>query len=641
MKLLKLTLENFKGVQKFELDLNGNNAIIRGDNATGKTSVFDGLIWLLFGRDSLNRTDFGIKTLDANGAVIHHLDHSVEGVIEHEGVTITLKRIYKEKWSKKRGSAIEKLESHTTDYYVDGVPKSKAEYELLIQSLIDGDIFKLITNPIYFNEMLPWQERRNILFEMVDVVSDEDIIKTNHSLERLIGVISERTIDDHKAVIASRKKNIKKALESIPSRIDENYKIVSEIDGIDDSDLTKELETQAEEMSKLRNRIQMVETTGVNPDAMARLEISRSKLDEYLRNFKDPASTRRSILLQEIDEYEDKKRALRIKADEISDSVKATNKYIADLDKEVEDLKTQFYALNTKVFEGGNCPCCGQKLPAGDIEEKRSAFNLHIAEEKAKINTEGKAAQAHKERLLRDLKELERMLEVTRQEILNVEELIKSRNDSLAGLPSKTNPEDTEEYKELLDTISRAEEEVKKSSESHSSMVAYMKDDLSEMEKKWALLNKKQAEQGLVLETKKRIQELEAEHKLLAEELEEIELDEFAIDEFIKVKVNVMSDKINSKFNMAKFILFENQMNGGIKEVCEVTYNNIPYKSLNNAARINIGIDIINAMTQHFKVSAPVFIDNAEAVTKLLECDSQMIQLVVDESCDRLQVTMN
>ena len=75
MKLTKLELLNFKGLKSFAIDFNGD-VVIRGDNATGKTTVFDSVCWLLFGKDSLDRADFEIKTLDG-GEPIHKVNQDV------------------------------------------------------------------------------------------------------------------------------------------------------------------------------------------------------------------------------------------------------------------------------------------------------------------------------------------------------------------------------------------------------------------------------------------------------------------------------------------------------------------------------------------------------------------------------------
>ena len=101
----------------------------------------------------------------------------------------------------------------------------------------------------------------------------------------------------------------------------------------------------------------------------------------------------------------------------------------------------------------------------------------------------------------------------------------------------------------------------------------------------------------------------------------------------------MLEEKINSKFKYARFKLFKTNINGGIEEVCETIFNGVPYSSgLNNAARINVGLDIISTLSEHYGVTAPIFVDNSEAVTKLIDINSQVISLVVSEKDKELRI---
>jgi predicted ATP-dependent endonuclease of OLD family len=154
IKINKMFLRNFKGIQALEIYADGADLKIYGDNATGKTTVFDAFTWLLFGKDSLGRSDFGIRTQDINGNVIHNLEHSVECELSIDDTILTLKKVYAEKWTKKRGSAETEFSGHETKYFINEVPSLKKEYEQKIASLINEELFKIITNPLYFNEHL-------------------------------------------------------------------------------------------------------------------------------------------------------------------------------------------------------------------------------------------------------------------------------------------------------------------------------------------------------------------------------------------------------------------------------------------------------------------------------------------------------
>ena len=96
--------------------------------------------------------------------------------------------------------------------------------------------------------------------------------------------------------------------------------------------------------------------------------------------------------------------------------------------------------------------------------------------------------------------------------------------------------------------------------------------------------------------------------------------------------------RINNKFRLARFKLFEDQINGGLAEVCETTLNGVPYPSINNAGRIQSGMDIIRTLQDHYGIKAPVWIDNRESIIELPEMDCQIISLVVSDADKNLRV---
>jgi hypothetical protein len=137
----------------------------------------------------------------------------------------------------------------------------------------------------------------------------------------------------------------------------------------------------------------------------------------------------------------------------------------------------------------------------------------------------------------------------------------------------------------------------------------------------------------------KRIEELKAQEKKLAAEYERLEGELYLTEEFIRQKVSLLEEKINSKFEMARFKLFNVLVNGAVEECCETTYQGVPFSSLNNGARINVGLDIIRTLARHYNFYPPIFIDNREAVTSLIDMgDQQVISLIVSEKDKELRV---
>src|SRR5690554_5330153 len=270
MKILNLTLQNFKGIRHFNLDTQGKDANIYGDNATGKTTLFDAFTWLMFGKDSLNRADFQIKTLGSDGEPEHGLEHAVEAILElDDGQQIALKKVYKEKWTKKRGSAKAEFTGHTTDHFVDGVPVQKKEYDAKITEIADEELFRLLTDPRYFNEVLHWQKRRELLLEVCGDVSDAEVIASKKELAKLSDILGNRTIEQHRKVIQARKSEINKELEKIPVRIDEVKRGLPNIDDITNPDklpndiakFREQLRAKQEELAQAKAGGQVAEKT--------------------------------------------------------------------------------------------------------------------------------------------------------------------------------------------------------------------------------------------------------------------------------------------------------------------------------------------------------------------------------------------
>jgi hypothetical protein len=135
-----------------------------------------------------------------------------------------------------------------------------------------------------------------------------------------------------------------------------------------------------------------------------------------------------------------------------------------------------------------------------------------------------------------------------------------------------------------------------------------------------------------------RVDELKNRERELAAEFEKLESQLYLTDQFVKTKVRMLESKINSKFKVARFRLFETQINEGINECCETLSNGVPYGSMNNAARIQIGVDICDTLAEHFKTRPPLFVDNAESVTEIPETEAQQIRLVVSPEDNELRV---
>ena len=184
-------------------------------------------------------------------------------------------------------------------------------------------------------------------------------------------------------------------------------------------------------------------------------------------------------------------------------------------------------------------------------------------------------------------------------------------------------------YAELQAEKAVLQEEIRALAEDSSSALADADAAIAEAQGAMDEAAKRLADVDARTKGQRRIDELKAREKLLASEYERLEGELFLTEEFVRAKVAMLTERINARFSVARFKLFDEQVNGGLVETCEVTLNGVPYGSLNHGARVNVGLEIVDVLADHFGFSPPIVIDNAESVTALRPTKGQQIRLVV------------
>lgn len=640
MKIKKLELFNFKGLKSFAIELNGD-VVIRGDNATGKTTVFDSVCWLLFGKDSLDRADFEIKTLDG-GEPIHKVNHEVTGTFTlDEGGTIQLQRVYREKYSSPRGGEVT-MTGHTTDYFVDGVPKKEKEYKEIVSSLVDESIFKLITNPLYFNETYSWQNRRKLLLEMCGDISDEDVIASHSDLKALTDILSGHSVDDHRKVVASKKATINKELDMLPVRIDEALRGKPEVTA-DPEVLRINIDTLNADIEKLENDKTLLQNGHSIVDKRAELKNVQRKIMARETELQMEYKKNRAIKSNEYDAVVAEINRLTAKIEDTKRRIDESAATINLIQGLIGELTIQRSQINAETFVADiddHCPTCGQKLPAEQIQDAYAKAEANYNLKKSKQLEEIERSIALKEQDIEGIKKRDANLEPieTLEALIKAKELL--RGTIAEELEKLTAPvlDDDSEYASLKAEEFMLQMAIDEDNSDHSEEIAELEIKISANKTERMKLEQELNKFAEIKRVDIRVSELEAKQAELSEEKMKLDEASYLMDEFVKAKVNMLEESINARFKLARFKMFNVMLNGNVEECCETTYKGVPYRSMNNAARINVGLDIINALTSYFKVSAPVFIDNAEAVTEFVPVNSQTIKLVVDESEPQLVV---
>jgi DNA repair exonuclease SbcCD ATPase subunit len=632
--LLKtLKIKNFKGIKDLIIDFKRETNIF-GENGTGKTSIPDSFNFLLFDKDSKDSAKFDVQPLDKNNNPIHNLETIIEALLEIDGRAVTLKRVYQEKYSKVRGTAKQEFKGYESQYYVNEVPKKVTEYKAYIGELLGENLFKLITNPLYF-AALPWKDRRAIITEIVGDLKHEVVIDTKKELEPLRVHLNNNGIDDFIKANRSKINKLKKDREQLPSRIDEVNNSIHEIDfealasnrrelieGI------KNIDEQLQDKSKANEGLYQLKTSLLD---------KQQKLTELEYRFKANANKPKETLEANIRSAEANARHIKMNIEYMEGEKEDLEKYIKNvLVPKKSNLLNTYKDTKRSAFEFDEetctCPMCNRKYEADDIENQREELEGKFNSEKAKKLerniAEGKA-------VANEITAKSNKIEELNKKISSEELLLSSTQKSLEALKEKLSALDTTNIvypEEIIKLRNEIEDLNTKINNFKAEDVSELKQKKQEMQYQVQDLDEKLAYKNINEKSKARIKDLEKEEAKLSEKIAVLEGLEMLSEEFIRTKVELLEEKVNSKFKYVKFKMFRNQINGGLEECCEPCIKGIPFTSnLNTAAKINAGLDIINTLCKYYNVNAPIFIDNRESTNRIIYVDSQVINLIVSK----------
>lgn len=632
IRISNLKLKNFKGIKDLEIDFNNENTNIYGKNATGKTTIFDAFKWLFFDKDSNDRKDFNIKTLDSENKPIHFLDHEVEATLLVDEIKMVFKKILHEKWVTKRGQSEQEFAGHETNYWIDEVPIKKKDYEEKINSLIPESLFKLITDPTYFNNQLKWTERRELLINISGTtISDDEILNSKEEFKIIQDNLEGRSIDDYKKVVQAKIKDLNKEKETIPVRIDELTNTLITEHNINYEEIEKQKEQYDQELQKIE-----LEMTDVQAKSKENMKIAGelTEAKQELADFKLKKETEYSQKYSnDLINLQNEKRiaesTIRVKQDE--DNERKTK--IEQDQKRKEELYKEWDIVNNQKLEYDPnsfvCPTCKREYETDQKEEIKKQFennfNTHKKTEQDAINKEGQSINARidentkaREKLQQEMQDANSKLENINNKIAEIEKAKESDNTfDVTSMP---------EYIEKDKKIKELEERVKNLTNGDISELQNKKAEITEEINK---LNKTLNEKEIQEKTKERIAELENEEEVISNKIQELEGQQYALEDFTKTKVELLENAINSKFELVKFRLFDTQINGGLVECCDTLVNGVPYADVNNAHKILAGLDIINTLIKFYNTSAPIFIDNRESINEIYNIDTQIISLIV------------
>jgi DNA repair protein SbcC/Rad50 len=642
--LKELRLRNFKGAADQTVTFSEDTEI-NGANATGKTRLFDAWSWVLFGKDSEDRKDFSVKTLDRNNQPLHHADHTVTATLAIDGMDHTFERTLRERWVKKRGEETPEFDGNETLYFVNGVPHKQGEYQQKIEAIIPENIFKLLTNPFYFNQTMGWTQRRELLFKLTGGVTDQDLGERYPELKEFMASLQNKSLDDFRKEVGFKKKQLKQIIAGIPARMDEVQRSMQP--EADYAKAEKEIARLEKEDRKIDEQLQNETEKNAARDRTA-LDLQR-EIFSLQQNILETRHRDQAEAEKKVNEARLKASALNLENATHEQNIAAAERMIAAADnrakalaKENDSLREQWREANQAAIKFDEeeflCPTCHRPFEAGDIEKKKAIlvenFNRSKADRLRILTETGKANKMEIDLLQKDIEKWAGNAKTSRENI--------AINNATLGkiiIPDDYTVKPNPQIAKLEAQIKQKEQQLAAATDgkSNAELINQRKEISAAVDIQRAILLTREINQ----QHTDRLEQLHKEQKKLSQQLAGLEREEYLGEKLVRARVTLMEEKVNSLFTMVRFKMFSQQVNGGLDETCEALIDGVPFSDANNAAKINAGIDIINAFSKHYDIHAPIFIDNAEAVNRLLKTESQTIKLYVTKDKELKIVNKN
>lgn len=587
--LSKLIIKSFKGIEFFELNLGGDSAIVAGKNGTGKTTLADAFYWLFSDQDSLGQAKFNLIELGRNGLPVDNQNAIVEAEIFIGSKAHIFKKIYRQKWTKKRGSMTAELTGHTTEYFFNGAPLSKTKYN---DKLSQFGNFRVFSDVHFFCGRMKAEDRRKILIELAG----------NGQSKELKELIGDLTADEFRAMLLSKRKSINDQLNSMSQRIDELNQVRPKIDKLDRKALELELKATIDEIFQKKDEI-----ISIN---------SGLKINELKSELTQLHDERTLELESKSMQFKHEIKILKASIERLLEENETWKKLKLEIVEEWKRVNAEKFVSKPVCF------ACKQPLPDEMIDTQKNEFYGNQANRLREINE-------REDYLIGKIDANEQKILNYKMAISNLETNLKVNTETLdlvkTGIAARKAEIESKIEKIMIDKGPEIEaiNEAIKGLEKRKSNIEVDLLDFIQVEKIDAHIKAK----------KESLKEV-------AGQFEEIESKLNQLDEILKDMTRAIETKVNQYFEITNWKLFEAQINGGIREVCEPMLNGVPFSSdLNTGARINIGLDCIKTLSKHFGIELPVFIDNAESITQWQNCDDmQVIKLIARPDKEDLEV---
>jgi len=640
MNLTSITLRNFKTFTDQTIQFNDVTDLI-GRMGTGKTSVYDGFKFILFGKNAAGEARFGIHPIDPKTEkkldVIPHVETVIDG-------HVLIREVH--------------TEAPINRFWIDGEPKSMSAYKEYVDSMITEDRFRMLTDVHYTckgeeNNGMSEAKRRELLIDLAGNIGKPPDF--DDLLEQLNGrkmLAYKKVVQDDKlritktrdANVVAQKERIRDVVRVVPEQEAEERRktLTSEISALDG--LRNGLLETEQERQRVLDQIQSIRTYQIGRETFLRHDTSRV---ETLINEKSGLATATQELDEDLQQKEwslaEKKRCA-VKTTEDRTDAQAELQHIIMQYKKKRDEK-----ITKTEIEMTSCPKCQYSWPTpgaeteeivqeryeNDVESQKNALLLlrKKGEEKREAVS---TCQVAIEKLDLEIAALESEVEIEKQAIENTkaDNAVKAeRLQAQIDADEKVLPENDPTWLEFAGQM-----EGLTVGESGEEQINIIEGQRLELSKELVKINKDLAKADRAVEDRNRMAELEEQERVYNKQILALEKRLNQIGEYIKCESQMIESAVNGMFKNVKWRLFRELKNGSIEDCCVPMLKGVEYSDLSHGEEILVGLDIARVVAAKYGEKVPLFVDNAESYSPDIDWNGQVIRLIHKKSQRTLKI---
>lgn len=609
--LKSISMSQFKGIKEKTFEFDGKTSVVKGKNASGKTTIANAFYWLLADKDIDLNSNPNVKPLD-----VEECQPTVTMVINVDGKDIELCKSQKIKTSKPDENGIVKSSS-TNTYLINQVPKTERDFKAYLEELglPSTDALLMMSHTNVFVGMKN-ADMRKVLFDMVKDHSDKDIAEKLGNVPELVAMLDNYTLEEVTAMQKASMKKTKEQLDGIPSQIEGLE--MAKTEEQDTSEVELLIKSLNEDIAAKQAEIDNIKAESAKYSNLLqeglKLEFDRNS---ELQRMNDLANAGRKDIEDKINRscnaLVDAKRHINV----IDLELKQTGRVLHNSENKFEELKKNFTDAKALVFDESKtiCPCCGQTYPEDKKAEIKAAFEKDKKSKMDSANLQAKTVQDDIKKREIEITELMTELDNAKSELETLEKKNAELNEQLDNF-KPTEVEPTEELKAIDSKIAenkKAVDEIK--AHGNDEKLAKCNLELAELQRQLADANKVIGANSNNVRIDAQIEELQEKQIQLEQAKADCEKILFQIELLSRKKNDVVADEINSYFNIVQFKLWEMQKNGNTKDCCIPMYQGKELGvSTNTALELAIKIDICQGLQRFYDCETVIFVDNAECL---------------------------